>query len=200
MNKGVSLYLDVARFSAAMVVFLGHASGQLFTGGLFWQLGDYMRVAVIVFFVLSGYVIAHVLQDRESTVREYATARISRLYSIASPALLLTAICDFIGLRIDPALYYEGPWGYPEGNQAWNYLASFFFVNRFWDLRLDPGINVPFWSLSFEAVYYVAAALLVFAKGALSCRSCCSSSPGQRSRFWRRSGSSAMAFFISTRG
>ena len=42
MNRATSLYLDLARFIAALVVFLGHVSGQRLTGGLFWQFGPYM--------------------------------------------------------------------------------------------------------------------------------------------------------------
>lgn len=65
MTSEVSIYLDAIRFTAAMVVFLGHVSGQRLTGGLLWQVGRYMDDAVIVFFVLSGFVIAHVASERE---------------------------------------------------------------------------------------------------------------------------------------
>lgn len=165
MNRGFSLYLDLVRFGAAMIVFFGHASGMHFTGGILWQFGAYLDTAVMIFFVLSGYVIAHVLNGRENTVRDYVTARAARLYSIVIPALILTAVCDSIGLAVDPALYREGPWYYPEGNQVGNYLASLIFINRFWGLALEPGINGPFWSLSFECIYYIAAGLTVFTNG-----------------------------------
>lgn len=166
MNRGLSLYLDLTRFTAAMIVFLGHARGQSFTGGLFWQLAPYMQTAVIVFFVLSGYVIAHVLNGRENSAREYAAARIARLYSVVIPALFITAICDGIGSRIDPAFYYDGPWWYPpEGEAPMRYVATLLFINRFWTASLEPGINGPFWSLSFEAVYYILAGLMFFMRG-----------------------------------
>lgn len=165
MNRGISLYLDVTRFSAALVVFIGHAAGKSFTGGFLWPISLYLQTAVIVFFVLSGYVIAFVLNGRENTAREYVIARAARLYSITIPALLVTAICNPIGLAFDPALYYDGPWGYPEGSQFWNYVATLLFVNRLWDIHLEPGMNAPFWSLGFEAIYYMAAGLIVFTKG-----------------------------------
>jgi peptidoglycan/LPS O-acetylase OafA/YrhL len=149
-----------------MVVFLGHSSGREFTGGFLWQLGQYQQTAVIVFFVLSGYVIAYVLNGRETTPGEYAKARIARLYSVVIPALLLTATCDAIGLRVDPSLYYDGPWGYPPSDEtALRYFATLLFANQFWTAHLDPGINGPFWSLSYEVVYYILAGLAFFTKG-----------------------------------
>jgi len=95
MKKGTSLYLDLVRFSAALMVFLVHlkvhAKG---TFGPFWGFHlDYSsQTAVTVFFVLSGYVIAHVLATREGTPLEYCASRFARLYSVVVPALILTAL------------------------------------------------------------------------------------------------------------
>jgi peptidoglycan/LPS O-acetylase OafA/YrhL len=54
----LSFYLDTLRILAAMVVFLGHFSQGWLGGGWFWQTQAHGHTAVIVFFVLSGYVIA----------------------------------------------------------------------------------------------------------------------------------------------
>jgi peptidoglycan/LPS O-acetylase OafA/YrhL len=43
--------------------------------------------AVIVFFVLSGFVIAFVTDGRDRTLAGYALNRLSRLWSVALPAL-----------------------------------------------------------------------------------------------------------------
>src|SRR4051812_27780039 len=105
MKKGTSLYLDLVRFSAAMMVFLEHyrehTRGSLrsfWNAHPFWysHSGPYSQTAVIVFFVLSGYVIAHVLATREKTALEYAASRFGRLYSVVLPALLLTAVCNHL--------------------------------------------------------------------------------------------------------
>ncbi|PKI15782.1 acyltransferase family protein [Colwellia sp. 12G3] len=165
MNKETSLYLDLVRFSAAMIIFLGHASGQSFTGGLFWQLGLYLKAAVIVFFVLSGYVIGYVAHLKEHTLKDYTVSRVSRLSSIILPALILTAICDFIGLSINPSFYYDGPWGYPEGSQIINYLLSTVLLQNVWNMHLNPGINAPFWSLSYEVIYYAIFAAIFYVRG-----------------------------------
>ena len=153
MDRNTSLFLDICRFFAAMIVFLGHASGNLLTGGLFWQFGNYLQTAVIIFFVLSGYVIAFVVDTRENTALDYTVSRLARLYSIVIPALILTLICDWIGLSIDPNFYFQGPWGYPENNMM-GYVTSALFLNEIWNLGLRPGINGPFWSLGYEGFYY----------------------------------------------
>ena len=51
---------------------------------------------MIVFFVLSGYVIAHVLATRERTLFEYFASRFSKLYSVVVPALILTASTNYL--------------------------------------------------------------------------------------------------------
>lgn len=163
---GVSLHLDIIRFAAGMTVFLGHASGRLLGGGLFWQLSAYMQTAVMVFFVLSGFVIAYVTDERERDLVVYTQHRVARIYSVVIPALILTAACDAIGLTINPDLYYKGPWGYPEGSQVLRYVLSFFMLNQTWLAPdMGPGINGPFWSLCYEAFYYTFIAIILFKSG-----------------------------------
>jgi peptidoglycan/LPS O-acetylase OafA/YrhL len=131
LRQEPSLYLDVVRFSAAMVVFLGHAAGR-------WQLGAYLHTAVIVFFVLSGFVIGFVASTKERTLDDYWAARIARRSSIVVPALLLTLVCDVIGLSLNRGFYVNGPWGYPSGSQVANYLPSLFLLQNVWELDLNP--------------------------------------------------------------
>ena len=82
MTNALSLYLDALRFSAAFTVFLSHYAVVRYSGGLFWQMMPYGRTAVLVFFVLSGFVIAWVTETRERTLQEYTLSRIARLCPI----------------------------------------------------------------------------------------------------------------------
>jgi peptidoglycan/LPS O-acetylase OafA/YrhL len=164
MDKGYSLYLDVLRFSAAMVVFFSHVASQDLTDGFLWQFKAYGQTAVMIFFVMSGYVIGFVTHKKEKSIRDYSVARLSRLWSIIIPALLLTAVCDYIGLQVNPALYTDSAWSYPEGSQVVNYVLSFFLVQNLWDMNLNPGINGPFWSLTYEWIYYILFGLFYFFK------------------------------------
>jgi peptidoglycan/LPS O-acetylase OafA/YrhL len=173
MKSGTSLYLDLVRFTAALTVFIEHLREHTKIGfASFWTAHPALyshwyplsQTAVTIFFVLSGYVIAHVLATRERTPVDYAVSRLARLYSVVLPALLLTAFCNYlIELRYATAFqafHSDGITGV-----TLSYLGTAVFVNRFWLWPdLDPP-NTPFWTLSFEAFFYLGIALLVFARG-----------------------------------
>ena len=105
MTQALSLYLDALRFAAAFTVFMSHYAAGRYSGGLFWQVTPYGRIAVIVFFVLSGFVIAWVTETRERTLEEYALSRVARLYSVIVPAFVVTWALDNLGMAIDPRFY-----------------------------------------------------------------------------------------------
>jgi peptidoglycan/LPS O-acetylase OafA/YrhL len=170
VKVGTSLYLDLARFLAALVVFLVHlqvhASSRF---SPFWRfhLNFMSQTAVTVFFVLSGYVIAHVLATRENTAVDYAASRLARLYSVVVPALILTAVCNYLITLKYPDLYQTIR---AQGHltETLHYVATGLFLSSFWLWPdLQPPNAGPFWSLSFEAAYYFGAGLFVFARGSL---------------------------------
>jgi peptidoglycan/LPS O-acetylase OafA/YrhL len=163
MNPKFSTYLDFVRFTAALTVFLGHASGKLWTGSFLWPLGQFGDTCVVVFFVLSGFVIAYVCDVKERTWQVYCANRVARLWSVVLPALLLTLLIDFAGVRIAPQLYLDQPW-YGGDHVGLRYLASTFMLQEIWHIKYVPGINQPFWSLSYEAFYYLLFGLTLFLK------------------------------------
>ena len=167
MTRGLSIYLDLLRFGLAVLVWLCHSTFRGYTGHPFalWFIFPYGLSAVMGFFVLSGFVIAHVTRTTEKEPIAYAIARVSRLYSVVIPALLLTAFCDWAATLTNPP--FDGP-VLLEGGQAARYLVSFFMLNNFWIFAHDPfpngmipGTNGPFWSLSFELTYYVVFGLFL---------------------------------------
>jgi peptidoglycan/LPS O-acetylase OafA/YrhL len=157
MQRGLSLYLDLLRFVLALVVFLGHASDPSY--GLSVALAhapQYGLTSVLGFFVLSGFVIAHVVQHAERDARQYFIARAARLYSVALPALILTAALGVLGAHIDPRVYAMGPI-HVGAHQPFRYVLTALFMHDFWiwHKSMTPGVNHPFWSLSYEVTYYV---------------------------------------------
>ena len=79
-----SLYLDLARFIAAFLVVSAHYLQYQVPGAdIAGFLPDMGREAVIIFFVMSGFVIAYASQRRNASAREYAAPRIGRIYSVA---------------------------------------------------------------------------------------------------------------------
>jgi peptidoglycan/LPS O-acetylase OafA/YrhL len=170
MNLRFSLYLDLIRFSAALAVFLNHVAFYPFTKGVVDErLGSYGDVAVTIFFVLSGYVIAHVVSTRERTAAQFFQSRAARLYSVVVIALPLTFLFDKLGMWINPDFYaiQEVLWK-PESRSG--YAASLVFLNEYQIFHFNgiaPGTNGPYWSLSFEATYYLIAGLTVFSISSL---------------------------------
>lgn len=161
MNRLTSGYLDLVRFSAAVMVLLVHARHERFTSGWLLPLKDYGNDAVMVFFVLSGFVIAYCVDQKEKTLADYTISRLSRLYSVVIPALLLTVGLDFLGRAADPSIYLASWFDDPVLRFATNLL----FVNQLWFADIGAFSNGPFWSLGYEFWYYVLFGLGLFLAG-----------------------------------
>jgi peptidoglycan/LPS O-acetylase OafA/YrhL len=160
MNKTLSTYLDLLRIGAAATVFLGHLSWMAISGGFLWQIQTYGHSAVIVFFVLSGFVIQYAADVKERTLYDFSVARLARLYSVVAPAILLTLVCDTIGIRHNPAVYDLER----ETYVVWRMLAGLLFLTQSWS-HTSLLSNEPFWSLPYEFWYYVIFAALTFLRG-----------------------------------
>ena len=161
LNPGTSWYLDLLRGVAAMVVFLGHAGQEFFSYGLPWM-PKVAHEMVVIFFVLSGFVMSYVVNRGRNDWQSYLVARFSRIASVAYPALVVTIICDFIGRRIAPEFYAEiartaGYWI--------RILLSVFFLQQSGPLAASPGSNAPFWSLAYEVWYYILFGIWLFVPG-----------------------------------
>jgi peptidoglycan/LPS O-acetylase OafA/YrhL len=144
-------------------VYIGHVGSRHIGGGPGWQLTRYGAPAVVVFFVLSGFVIGYVSDQREHSGREYAVARAARLYSVVIPALVLTAVLDHIGASAAPTLY--AAWPSLLGAGAWSTPVSLLFLNEVWGAHILPGSNGAYWSLSYEAAYYVMFGAAFYLRG-----------------------------------
>jgi peptidoglycan/LPS O-acetylase OafA/YrhL len=159
MRKGLSIYLDLIRFLAALSVFLFHMGYGLFSGHPFFgAFEQYGTVSVMIFFVLSGFVISFVRYTKEESLRKYSISRLSRIYSVAAPALLITAICDTIGAYLRPDLYSTP--------LTWvNFFRDLTFTNMIPGAGTPFGTAAPYWSLGFEAPYYVLFGIITLTSG-----------------------------------
>ena len=165
MDRATSIYLDLLRFLSALTVFLAHASYQRFTGNppflsLFTPLG---HDAVVVFFVLSGYVISYSASCKDDRLSTFIIRRFARLYSVVVPALLITIVADYIGLFAFPPLY-QG-WWFQDSYPIIRVLSTLSFTNELWFVSIRPFSNGPFWSIGYEFWFYVAFALAFYFRG-----------------------------------
>lgn len=161
MNKSTSLYLDFLRVFAAFGILIIHANLSFFSNDLFFrqELGHRL---VIIFFVLSGYLIAYTVDKKNKGAQKYLIDRLSRLYSVVLPALILTFILDSIGKHINPAFYIDKM---APDNQVFRYLINFTYLSQIWNFSTKPSTNSPFWSLSYEFWYYIIFWAWVYLKG-----------------------------------
>lgn len=175
--------LDVLRGPAAILVFLEHWRNLFFKDfpelespgilmKVFYLFTGVGHQAVMLFFVLSGCVIAHVIHGMHATGRwswpGYLSARVTRLWIVLIPALLLTAVWDRVGmwLAAGKASIYAGegfgsilnePVAALSGAEV--FVGNVFFLQRI--LVPTFGSNGPVWSISYEFVYYLAYPLLL---------------------------------------
>ena len=131
-------------------------------------LGHY---AVMIFFVLSGFLVGgSVLRgrmDRKFSPSLYATNRLTRLWVVLIPALLLGAIWDHSRILLFGT---SGIYALPPGSVARFAVSpvagSVMFGNALFlqgILTTNFGSNGALWSLSYEFWYYVLFPLIVLA-------------------------------------
>ncbi|MCJ1959475.1 acyltransferase family protein [Novosphingobium mangrovi (ex Hu et al. 2023)] len=159
LTRPLSVVLDFARFLAAFLVVVGHSVQlHLYTGPYPFS-GRLQHYCVIVFFVLSGLVIATSVTTRPSSLGRYTIARVSRILPVAVPALLFAALSAYLlaggaHVRIDnspddPLLFAE------------RILPPLVFLSA-WPGMPAPVWNPPYWSLCYEVWYYAIFALAFF--------------------------------------
>jgi peptidoglycan/LPS O-acetylase OafA/YrhL len=164
MAKPFSVYLDLARFTAAVLVVAAHyLQNGVFSAPLAAVLPDLGREAVMVFFVLSGFVIAWSTEQKNDSPRAYVVARCTRIYSVVLPVLLLS----FAAVAVATTLFGVEVNGAYALHKPWLYLPfHLLFAGEWWTLAEAPPWLIPYWSLSYEVWYYVLFGVLYYLRGA----------------------------------
>ncbi|WP_423149075.1 acyltransferase family protein [Rubrolithibacter danxiaensis] len=174
-----SLLINFLRWFSAMLVLISHIRSVLFEDyqqlnsqsyflKFFYFITSLGHEAVIVFFVISGYLvgggIVRKIQASSFQLTDYALKRFSRLYVVLPVALLLTFVFDAFGAYISASKIYEqntyiSSLGYNIVQRlSFEHFASSFFMLQ--NIVKPPfGSNGPLWSLSYEFWYYVIAGI-----------------------------------------
>lgn len=164
LSEQVSLRLDTLRFLAALSVVAAHASQLAYTGIHRGELVAFGRMGVVVFFVLSGFVIAYVCDAKHRGWRDYLAARLARLHSVFIAALLLTVAADALGRSLSPQVYLGT--GAPPGLDA---VLKFPFFVAFLHESFPHGLrwlsNGPLWSIAYEFWYYALFGAAFYLRG-----------------------------------
>jgi peptidoglycan/LPS O-acetylase OafA/YrhL len=172
-----SEHIDMLRGAAAGFVLCDHLRSYTFTNfgslsdpGLltmgFYAVTSFGPQAVMIFFAMSGFLVGgKVLEDMligRWSWPGYFLRRLTRLWIVLVPALVITLILDGIslyftgGIDYDPAMriYTSGP----DINTPLNHSLTTFLGNiAFLQTIYVPifGTNGPMWSLANEFWYYV---------------------------------------------
>ncbi len=180
------IWLHLLRGLAALAVMAGHARAFVLpdysalpdpgvAAAAFYFATGLGYPAVIVFFVLSGFLIAGSVLDRAGrgtwSWTDYAAARLSRLWVVLIPSLVATLVWDRLGMAIAPdgfyaggldRIYHSGPVT-PDGvtHTPGVLLANMVFLQTI--VAPTFGSNGPLWSLANEFWYYVLFPLAFFA-------------------------------------
>ncbi|WP_068091871.1 acyltransferase family protein [Novosphingobium rosa] len=158
----MSLWLDAIRAAAALAVMAGHGVQQgLYSGP--WPFSIALQQnAMVVFFVLSGLMIAGSTDSKPASAADYALARMLRILPVALPALALSLLAaawaQSRGVNLgDPDTSATMP--------LWpDTLRAMLFLSDSWHLGL--WYNPPWWSLCYEVWFYALFGALTFLKGA----------------------------------
>ena len=171
------VHLDCLRGLAALLVVVEHLRAFLFVPfpqvkapgiltKVFYLVTGLGHQAVMIFFVLSGFLVGGsvitALQRGKWSWRGYLLRRMSRLWVVLIPALLLTLFWDKLGCSIAPGgyhgdyreLYHSGPTpAIPADWSIGTFLGNTFFLQTI----MVPcfGTNGPLWSLANEFWYYL---------------------------------------------
>ena len=160
MNKSFSIYLDFLRFSGAVLVVIAHfIQNDIISYDLSFYFPELGRESVILFFVLSGYVIAYTTHIKKESLVDYYVARLSRIYSVAFPLLLVSFF----------SYYYISSFLNIDNYQLEKlYIYIQFhlgFLGEIWFFSEKPPLLVPYWSLSYEVWYYIFFSTVYYFKG-----------------------------------
>jgi len=171
-------FLDLIRFSAAVLVLLGHARGLVLESfarvehpnpllRLFYLVSGLQHEGVVMFFIVSGFLVGGSVWRQIAQGRfdpgSYLINRFARIYLVFIPALVLALLLDAIGREFlaDGRFYGVRP-----------LLPANIFAEWWWTqipchvvslqglLCLPWGVNPPLWSLGYEwGLYLIAPAI-----------------------------------------
>jgi peptidoglycan/LPS O-acetylase OafA/YrhL len=167
--------LDALRGIAALMVVINHF---LLVSPLWWVPRSPLRVlalgheAVILFFILSGFVLTlQLMSDRRIAYRDYAIRRICRIY-LPYLAVLFAAFSAINLINIEP-VKWAGSWfndiwtGSFSGREILDHLL---FIGQYKANRVLPVI----WSLIYEMRISLMMPLVVYCVTRFSARACLS--------------------------
>ena len=182
INSTLSNFLDISRWISAFVVVISHLRNLVFVDydyvdsksiliRLFYFLTGFGQQAVVIFFVLSGFLIGgsilNKIKSRNFSFTKYSIDRFSRIYMVFPLSLLSGLLFDWIGyLHFNQTGVYTNKlqlatvnFNISERIGLDTFIANFFMLQNVSTYPL--GSNGPLWSLANEWWYYLYFPLII---------------------------------------
>lgn len=186
LNKNNIQGLHIIRGLAALMVAIAHSKWPFWVGGTaflqgksFGELGLSDKIGfglamlssngtamVIIFFVLSGFLITYSFSNNKWSYKEFLMNRAIRIYTPFFASMLLAWGLLIVVFKMSPGLFQHSSddfnngvyVAYSQGLTASNLIKTLFFI------RSDAnylGFNFVYWSLLYESMFYILAPLLI---------------------------------------
>ena len=172
MDNVKSIYIDILRIVAAFSVFLYHFGSLEIDGKHIFAFESFENKThlnyfsahyfVILFFVLSGFLITMSASRPNVSFKTFLIARLGRLYSVLIPALFFSVILAFVLVKCKVFNSESIP---NSSNIFQRIILNLTFLTQSWSLNATPPLNGPFWSVSYEFMYYLLIASFLLIKG-----------------------------------
>ena len=115
---------------------------------IFQQIYIHGEDFVRLFWVISGFVFAHVYWNQKTTARDFMVARFARLYPLHFATLILVCLLQTISLTA------TGHWQIAENNNLQHFILQLFLMGTSLNISDGNSFNVPIWSVSAEVFVY----------------------------------------------
>ncbi len=177
MSKAVSQFIDLVRWIATMFVAVHHVNNVFINQAdimkaphdapvyVWWFLTAYTFAhgAVVVFFVISGFLVGGAIIERSQGtrpyLRNYLIDRSIRIYIVLLPALAYSYFADSFGARLFAGLgVYEHP-VYQAAMRLEYLAATVVSLQGVWSPTF--GTNGALWTLGMEFWFYVICGLVL---------------------------------------
>src|SRR5687767_10192106 len=180
-------YLHIIRGFAAFFVLLAHAKWPFWIGGSaflkqtpFWELGIVDKIGmtiallssngtamVVMFYVLSGFIITHSYEKNKWTYKQFLVNRSLRIYIPYVASAIIAGLLLVASYRLASPLF-DAPVkdyhqrvasSYSHGLNFGNFLKTLFFIKK--ESVNYFGFNYVYWSLLYEMIFYLIFPLLL---------------------------------------
>lgn len=116
---------------------------------IIWPLySSFASSAVEMFWLISGFVFAHVYLNRRASAWQFSVARFARLYPLHFATLIYIAILQLISLNA------VGHWQIYANNDTRHFILQLFMSSNWITWSRGLSFNGPIWSVSLEIVVY----------------------------------------------